>query len=237
MPLSTQNPLIARSLESRNATTTIGESGFDLNTLQPVKIASALGKLRPDIRKYVENAAKGVDAEALAAVVFKESSGNPNAKSPSGNHFGLMQLSEAILKKHGVKNWRNPQENLAAGVAHMKEMVQSAAGILGIAPKFVTALQAYMLHQQGQFGGGAIIASAANNETIPAWRAIQTMVNKVRGPNAPQMTEAQAKANLRNNVPSEFRKEFDVNTGTAADFLRIWEKRFGPAANRPFLTN
>lgn len=232
---STQNTLVAKLLENRNPNPTIDEPAFDLGATQPMQIASALGKLPAATRTHVANAAAkyGVDAEALAAVVFKESSGNPNARSPSGNHFGLMQLSRPILQKHGVTSWSNPQENLRAGIAHMKEMTEAAAKLLGVPAGEVTMLQAYMLHQQGQFGGGAIIASEAKNETKPAWQAIQEMVNKVRGPRAPQMTEAQAKANLRGNVPAG--AKFDVNTGTAAQFLKAWENNLGAEANRPFL--
>lgn len=229
----TPNNLVARLIDSRLPK--IGnEAAFDLNAMQPMEIASsALGKLPAATRQHVMRAAAkyGVDANALAAVVFKESSGNPNAESRSGNHFGLMQLSRDILKQYGVKNWRDPQENLRGGIAYMKDMVKEAAKILNVSPERVTTLQAYMHHQQGEFGGGGLVRSAARGETIPAWKAIQNRVSEVGG----NISEERAKRNLRGNVPSEFRNEFNVNTGTAADFLRVWEKRIGADASRPFL--
>lgn len=50
----------------------------------------------------------------------QESSWNPNAVSPTG-HTGLGQLSPSIAKYYGVKDRKDPNQNLRGVIAYMAD--------------------------------------------------------------------------------------------------------------------
>lgn len=64
----------------------------------------------------------GVRADLVRAVVQVESAFNPNAKSPKGA-MGLMQLMPETARQYGVKNAFNPAENVRAGVAYLRGLL------------------------------------------------------------------------------------------------------------------
>jgi soluble lytic murein transglycosylase-like protein len=51
-----------------------------------------------------------------------ESAFNPLARSPKGA-LGLMQLMPAIIREFGVKNPFNPVDNIRAGVAYLRRLL------------------------------------------------------------------------------------------------------------------
>jgi soluble lytic murein transglycosylase-like protein len=61
--------------------------------------------------------------DLVIAVVKAESSFNPFAVSPKGA-VGLMQLMEGTARQYGVFNRYNANENLEAGVKHLKYLFQ-----------------------------------------------------------------------------------------------------------------
>ena len=63
-----------------------------------------------------------VRTDLVRAVVQVESAFNPNAQSPKGA-IGLMQLMPATMKQFGVRNPFNPVENLRAGVAYLRQLL------------------------------------------------------------------------------------------------------------------
>jgi soluble lytic murein transglycosylase-like protein len=65
---------------------------------------------------------KGVRPDLVRAVMQVESAFNPNARSPKGA-MGLMQLMPSTMKQFGVKNAFNPSENVRAGVAYLRELL------------------------------------------------------------------------------------------------------------------
>ncbi len=64
----------------------------------------------------------GVRTDLVRAVVQVESAFNPYARSPKGA-VGLMQLMPATMKEFGVRNPFNPVENLRAGVAYLRQLL------------------------------------------------------------------------------------------------------------------
>ncbi len=64
----------------------------------------------------------GVRVDLVRAVVQVESAFNPYARSPKGA-MGLMQLMPATMRQFGVTNAYNPDENVRAGVAYLRELL------------------------------------------------------------------------------------------------------------------
>src|SRR5476651_2422675 len=64
----------------------------------------------------------GVRADLVRAVMQVESGFNPNARSPKGA-LGLMQLMPATIQQFGVKNPFDAVENVRAGVAYLRELL------------------------------------------------------------------------------------------------------------------
>jgi len=64
----------------------------------------------------------GIRSDLVRAVVQVESAFNAYARSPKGA-LGLMQLMPATLKDYGVVNPFNPTENIRAGVAYLRALL------------------------------------------------------------------------------------------------------------------
>lgn len=64
----------------------------------------------------------GVRADLVRAVVQVESAFNPRARSPKGA-LGLMQLMPATIQRFGVSNPFNPGDNVRAGVAYLRQLL------------------------------------------------------------------------------------------------------------------
>ncbi|AHL33000.1 glycosylase [Pseudomonas brassicacearum] len=75
-----------------------------------------LEKLRPVLQKHAE--AQGMDWLNLAALAFKESALQPNARSGSGP-TGLMQITPAAAQRVGVNNIQNLDANVQAGAKYL----------------------------------------------------------------------------------------------------------------------
>jgi soluble lytic murein transglycosylase-like protein len=104
----------------------------------------------------------GVDPTLVKAVALVESGFNPKARSSKGAQ-GLMQLMPTTAALYGVKNIRDPYQNLAAGAKHLRNLLDQYEGDVTL------ALAAYNAGPEAvrRYGG------------IPAYRETQEYVKKV----------------------------------------------------------
>jgi soluble lytic murein transglycosylase-like protein len=85
-----------------------------------------------DMRRYsaiinIASRANGVEGELVHAIIWAESSYNPNAVSPAGA-AGLMQLMPETARSYGVRNVFDPAENIHAGVKIMRQLLAKFGG-------------------------------------------------------------------------------------------------------------
>jgi soluble lytic murein transglycosylase-like protein len=111
----------------------------------------------------------GVRADLVRAVMQVESGFNPFARSPKGA-MGLMQLMPATARQYGVINPFNPAENVRAGVAYLRELLDRYQNNEEL------ALAAY------NAGPGAV---DKHGQTVPPYRETRdyvTRINRMSGP-------------------------------------------------------
>jgi soluble lytic murein transglycosylase-like protein len=104
-----------------------------------------------------------VRPDLVRAVVQVESAFNPYAKSPKGA-MGLMQLMPATARQYGVTNPFNPAENVRAGVAYLRELLDRYQGSEEL------ALAAY------NAGPGAV---DKHGQTVPPYRETRNYVSQI----------------------------------------------------------
>ena len=106
--------------------------------------------------------AHGVDPMLVRALIQVESNYRPRAKSHKGA-MGLMQLMPATAREHKVGNPYDPKANIAAGVKHLKGLIDRFDGALDM------ALAAYNAGEGAvkKFGG------------IPPYRETRNYVSRI----------------------------------------------------------
>ncbi len=101
----------------------------------------------PGYRAAIEKAAHdlGFDWRLIAAQAYQESHFIPDAKSHSGA-FGIMQLTLNTARSLGVKDILNPEQNIKAGVKHLKKLYDFFDNAVEPSRTFI-ALAAYNVGQ------------------------------------------------------------------------------------------
>jgi soluble lytic murein transglycosylase-like protein len=113
------------------------------------------------IREYAR--LNSVRTDLVRAVVQVESGYNVWAQSPKGA-LGLMQLMPATIQQFGVRNPFNPLENIRAGVAYLRQLLDRYAD------NEVLALAAY------NAGPGAV---DRHGQAIPPYKETRDYVTKI----------------------------------------------------------
>jgi len=105
----------------------------------------------------------GVRADLVRAVMQVESAFNPMARSPKGA-LGLMQLMPATIRQYSVRNPFDPADNVRAGVAYLRELLDRYQNNEEL------ALAAY------NAGPGAV---DKHGQTVPAYRETRNYVAQI----------------------------------------------------------
>ena len=104
------------------------------------RIKTRLPKYKAVIQK--ESAMHGFDWRLIAAVVYQESHFDPNAKSFT-NVRGLMQVTEDTAREMGIKNRRDPQQSIRAGIKYLSLMYKRFDYIEDDSQRLLFALASY----------------------------------------------------------------------------------------------
>jgi len=130
-----------------------------------------------DIESAIQQAAArhNVDPDLVRAVIKVESNFNPNAVSRKGA-MGLMQLMPQTARQLNVANPFDPQQNVDAGVRHLKKLMESYGGDIKL------SLAAY------NAGPGAVARSAG----VPRFAETRDYVKRItqlyyRGSTGPRL--------------------------------------------------
>jgi soluble lytic murein transglycosylase-like protein len=133
-----------------------------------LRTTSAEGSAMPLERRLhaavADHAARhALDPDLVRAVIRVESGWNPRAVSRKGA-MGLMQLMPATAAEYGVADPFNPTENIRAGVAYLRRLIDRFDG------RTELALAAY------NAGPGAV---EKYHRTVPPYRETRTYVQRI----------------------------------------------------------
>jgi len=149
--------------------------------------------------------AKGVNPDAALAIAKIESGFDPlSNKDSASQHKGLYQLGTNEWAKYGNGDIYDPTANTNAFLNYYKSNAGTLASTLGREP---TAAEAYLAHQQGATGAGALLMNPDKNATdvlAPYYPSRRTAAKVISGNGG------------------------DPNA-KASDFVSLWNSKYGSA--------
>jgi len=146
-----------RPKDGGERTYAVGTTG-DIRTTRATKRSTTYD---PIITEHA--AAHGIRADLVRAVIHAESAFNPTALSIKGA-MGLMQLMPATALAYGVTNAYDPVQNIRAGVAYLRSLLQRYSNNEEL------ALAAY----------NAGPTAVAKYDGVPPYRETRNYVAKIR---------------------------------------------------------
>lgn len=163
-PVPTANFRAARSAAAEVNELLRRDSARSASPAQIVSYSRGASFTQQQVDAAIEQAAArhNVDASLVRAVIKVESNFNPNAVSPKGA-MGLMQLMPQTARQLNVSNPFDPQQNVDAGVRHLKRLMESYGGDVRL------TLAAY------NAGAGAVARSAG----VPHFAETQNYVKRI----------------------------------------------------------
>ncbi len=163
-PPNTASMKAARSAAAEVSQYFNRESSQSANARIQAANSSATAASPQDIDAAITMAAArhNVDPNLVRAMVKVESNFNPNAVSRKGA-MGLMQLMPSTARELKVQNPFDPQQNIDAGVRHLKQLLESYGGDVKL------TLAAY------NAGSGAVARSAG----VPRYAETQNYVRRI----------------------------------------------------------
>jgi len=144
--------------DSTQRTYAVGTTG-DVRTTRPGKRTTAYDAIIDE-----HASVHGVRPDLVRAVIHAESAYNPTARSIKGA-MGLMQLMPATAVAYGVTNAYDPGENIRAGVAYLRSLLNRYS------QNEELALAAY------NAGTGAV---EKYGKTVPPYRETRNYVAKIQ---------------------------------------------------------
>lgn len=197
-------------------------------TPNPVNLASLGGAGVSDVSPNAGNAGptgvanvsagnRGGNSRSSAfreALIQIESSGNPHNRT--GSYRGLGQFGRDQEQRFGIteQNWTDPNVQRTALNQHLNEL---SGQFRRAHNREAEPHELYLMHQQGQAGGPALINA---DPSTPAWRAIRRFYGSDR------MAQLAISGNIPRDSPLARRSVTEV---TAGDFVNLWNGRFGRA--------
>jgi soluble lytic murein transglycosylase-like protein len=141
-------------------TYSVPTAASQIRTTRPVSSSKA-NKFDGLIRQYADQ--HGLSHDLIRAIIQIESGFNPRAVSPKGA-MGLMQLMPGTATDYGVQNPFDPAENIRAGVAYFRRLLDRYN------QKVELALAAY---------NAGPTAVDRHGQRVPPYRETQAYVRKI----------------------------------------------------------